>query len=154
MTHTFLIDVGRWTLEGYWLERDGVPIPIKGKTLVGWSRDDWFTVVTKLSFVQDNLPDKEGRPEIVMQYRGHLGGQSQKYTFVLQHSLLGRVEGEGWVTPKSIIQRFWVLGDQERRSGFETMHRLNNERYYLSSGIMAGHHLVSTMEATLDRQLN
>lgn len=154
MTHTFLMDAGRWNLEGYWLERDGIPIPIKGKTLVGWSRDDWFTVVTKLNFADNNFPAQLKTPEVIMQYRGYLGTHDRKYAFVLQHSLLGRVEGEGWVTPGAIIQRFWVLDDQDRRSGFETMHRLNDERYYLASGIITGHHLISTMEATLDRQLS
>ncbi|NEQ14905.1 MAG: hypothetical protein F6K44_14095, partial [Moorea sp. SIO3E2] len=75
-----------------------------------------------------------------------------KYTFVLQHSLLGRVEGEGWVAPESIVQRYWVLGDRQRRSGFETRYQRNENIYYLSSSIMAGHYLNSTMEATLERQ--
>ena len=38
-----------------------------------------------------------------------------QYTFVLQHSELGRVEGEGWIAPQSIVQRYWVLGDERQR---------------------------------------
>ncbi|WP_072016481.1 hypothetical protein [Neosynechococcus sphagnicola] len=148
MAHTFLMEAGRWTLQGTWLERNGVPIPIKGRTLVGWGRDNWFTMVTKMVF-----PASE-RDEVTFQYRGHLDGGERQYTFVLQHSQLGRVEGEGWIAPESIVQRYWVLGDRQRRSGFETLHRLNDNLYYLSSGIMAGHHLISTMEATLERQAN
>lgn len=146
MTHTFLMEAGRWTLQGNWLERDGMPIVVKGKTLVGWGRDDWFTMVTKLVF-----PGSD-REEISFQYRGRLDAGERQYTFVLQHSLLGRVEGEGWIAPDSIVQRYWVLGDRQRRSGFETLHRLDDGRYYLSSGIMAGHYLTSAMEATLERQ--
>ncbi|KGF71953.1 hypothetical protein DO97_14145 [Neosynechococcus sphagnicola sy1] len=142
------MEAGRWTLQGTWLERNGVPIPIKGRTLVGWGRDNWFTMVTKMVF-----PASE-RDEVTFQYRGHLDGGERQYTFVLQHSQLGRVEGEGWIAPESIVQRYWVLGDRQRRSGFETLHRLNDNLYYLSSGIMAGHHLISTMEATLERQAN
>lgn len=146
MAHTFLMEAGRWTLQGFWLERDEMPITVKGRTIIAWNRENWFTMVTRLVF-----PDSD-REDITFQYRGRLDVGERQYTFVLQHSVLGRVEGEGWVTPESIVQRYWVLGDRQRRSGFETRHRLNDNTYYLSSGIMAGHYLTSTMEATLERQ--
>ncbi|WP_017721122.1 hypothetical protein [Kamptonema formosum] len=146
MNHTFLIEPGRWTLEGYWLERNGMPIPVKGKTLVAWNQENWFTMVTRLVF-----PGTE-REQITLQYRGHLDSGERQYTFVLQHSDLGRVEGEGWIAPETIVQRYWVLGDQQRRSGFETLYRLDGHKYYHSSAIMAGHYLSSTMEATYERQ--
>lgn len=147
MGHTFLLEAGRWTLQGNWLERDGMLIAVKGQTLVGWAaRDDWFTMVTKLIFPASD------REAISFQYRGRIDAGERQYTFVLQHSLLGRVEGEGWVAPDSIVQRYWVLGDRQRRSGFETLHRIDDNKYYLSSGIMAGHYLTSAMEATLERQ--
>lgn len=146
MAHTFLMEAGRWTLQGNWLERNGMPVAVKGKTLVVWNRDNWFTMVTKLTF-----PDSD-REEIAFQYRGRLDAGERQYTFVLQHSLLGRVEGEGWIAPESIVQRYWVLGDRQRRSGFETLHQIGENQYYLSSSILAGHYLTSTMEATLERQ--
>lgn len=125
-----------------------MPIAVKGKTLVAWSRDDWFTMVTKLIF-----PGTAGREEISFQYRGRLDAGERQYTFVLQHSSLGRVEGEGWLAQDSIVQRYWVLGDrQQRRSGFETLYRVDSNTYHLSSGMMAGHYLISTMEAILERQ--
>ena len=144
--HSFLIEPGRWTLQGNWMERDRLPTPVKGKILVAWSRDDWFTMVMKLM-----LPDADPA-EMSLQYRGRLTGDERQYTFVLQHSLLGRVEGEGWVAPDSIIQRYWALGDRQRRTGFETLYRVDNDRYHLSSGIMTGHYLTSAMEATLHLQ--
>ncbi|ACK66261.1 conserved hypothetical protein [Rippkaea orientalis PCC 8801] len=140
------MEAGRWTIEGNWLERNEMPIPVKGRSIIAWSQDNWFTMVTKLVF-----PDQD-RPEISYQYRGRLDGEERQYTYVLQQSLLGKVEGEGWIGPESIIQRYWVLGDRQRRSGFETFHRVNDNIYYLSSGILAGHYLTSTMEATLERQ--
>jgi hypothetical protein len=146
VAHTFLMEAGRWILQGNWLERNEMPIVVKGRTLVAWSRDDWYTMVTKLVF-----PGTD-REEISFQYRGRLDVGARQYTFVLQHSLLGKVEGEGWVAPDSIVQRYWVLGDRQRRSGFETLYRMHEDKYYLSSGIMAGHYLTSTMEATLERQ--
>lgn len=148
MTHTFLLEAGRWTLEGHWLESDRRPVAFTGKTLVAWNQDNWFTIVTKLIFSNSE------RPEMIMQYRGRLGVEDQSYTFVLQHSQLGRVEGEGWLGPTSIVQRFWVLDTRDRRSGFETIYRLSDKRYCLMTGIMAGHSLLSTMEATLERQPN
>lgn len=146
MAHTFLVDAGRWTLQGNWLERDGMPIPVKGGMLVRWAAHDWFTMVTRLTF-----PGTD-REDISLQYKGRLDVGERQYSFVLQHSLLGKVEGEGWIAPESIVQRYWVLGDKERRSSFETLHRLNDDTYYLSSGIMTGYHLTSMMEATLERQ--
>lgn len=147
MAHTFLMESGQWTLEGSWIDRNGVPITVKGKTLVSWNRTDWFSMVTKLVFPGGD------REEIILQYRGHLNSDERQYTFVLQHSELGRVEGEGWIAPQSIVQRYWVLGDERlRRTGFDTLHRVDDNRYYYSSGIMSGHYLTSTMEAILERQ--
>ena len=123
-----------------------MPMVVKGKTIIAWDNDHWFRMVTRLVF-----PDSD-REDISFQYRGRLDVGERQYTFVLLHSVLGRVEGEGWVAPESIVQRYWVLGDRQRRSGFETRHRLSDNTYYLSSGIMAGHYLTSTMEATLERQ--
>ncbi|MEB3335898.1 MAG: hypothetical protein VKJ46_00425 [Leptolyngbyaceae bacterium] len=152
MAHTFLIEVGRWNLQGSWLDRDKMPILVKGKTLVGWSRDDWFTMVTKLIFPGSEDEEEQPREGISLQYRGRIDSEERRYTFVLQHSQLGRVEGEGWIAPESIVQRFWVLGDKQRRTGFETLHRLSDDKYYMSSGLMEGHYLFSAMEATLERE--
>lgn len=148
VTHTFLLESGRWILQGNWIDRNAMPVTVKGKILVAWSRDDWFTMVTKLMFPGGD------RDEISFQYRGRLNTGDRQYTFVLQHSLLGRVEGEGWVAPESIVQRYWALGDKRRRTGFETLHQLTPDRYCLSSSIMAGHQLDSTMEAIVERQPN
>jgi hypothetical protein len=144
--HRFLLEPGRWTIEGNWLEREQLPLVVKGKTIVAWSADNWFTMVTKLVFPSGD------RPEISFQYRGRLGGEERQYTYVLQQSLLGQIEGEGWIGTDSIIQRYWVIGDRQRRSGFETFYRINDQTYHLSGGILAGHYLTSTIEARLERQ--
>jgi hypothetical protein len=141
-----LLQPGRWSLEGTWSERGQAPIPVKGRLLIAWSQDNWFTIVTKLIFVNSD------RDEISFQYRGRLDSAERQYTFVLQQSLLGQIEGEGWIGVDSIIQRYWVLSDRQRRSGFETFYRINDHNYHLSSGILNGHYLNSTMEAILERQ--
>ncbi len=146
MAHTFFMEAGRWTIEGNWLERNEMPIAVKGASIIAWNQDNWFTMVTKLVFPGHHYP------EISCQYRGRLDGGERQYNYILHHSLLERVEGEGWIAPNSIIQRYWVLGDRQRRSGFETFHRLNKTTYHLSSGILKGHYLTSTMEATMERQ--
>lgn len=141
------MEPGRWTLQGNWLERDGLPIALKGKLIVAWSRDRWFTLITKLTF-----PNASDREDMTLQYRGRLDQGDRRYTFVVQHSLLGRIEGEGWIAPESLVQRHWVLDDRQRRSGFETIHRLSNDRYYIASTMLTGHALTNVMEATLERQ--
>ncbi|NEQ99175.1 MAG: hypothetical protein F6K30_21065 [Cyanothece sp. SIO2G6] len=147
MAHTFLLEAGRWILQGHWLNREGPPIPVKGRILVAWNRD-WYALVTKLTF-----PGSE-RPDLTFQYRGHFAADDRRYSFVLQHSELGRVEGEGWIAPGSIVQRYWVLGDKKkRRTGFETLNQLSDDRYYMSSSVMSGHYLSSTMEASVQRQV-
>lgn len=146
MTHSFLLEAGRWTLSGTWIERNQMPISVKGKTIVAWGQNNWFTMVTKLVF-----PNSD-RPEISYQYKGRLDSGERQYTYVLQQSILGRVEGEGWVGPESIIQRYWVLGDRQRRSGFETFYKIDAEQYQYSGGILAGHYLTSTIEGILTQQ--
>ena len=145
MAHTFLLEPGRWKLEGSWLEPNQMPIPIKGRLLIAWSQDNWFNLVSKLIF-----PDGE-KEDISFQYRGRLGRGKREYTFVLQQSILGQIEGEGWIGADTIIQHYSVLADS-RRSGFETFYRINNNSYHLASAILNGHYLSSTMEAILERQ--
>jgi hypothetical protein len=146
LTHSFLVEAGRWSIEGHWLERNGIVFPIKGRTLVAWNQENWFTIVAKLVF-----PDSD-RPEISFQYRGRLEREECQYTYVLQQSLLGQVEGEGWIGPESIVQRYWVLGDSQKRSGFETFYKVDDNAYHLSGGLIVGHSLSSTIEAVLERQ--
>jgi hypothetical protein len=38
VNHTFLLEPGRWVMQGNWLERNSLPIPLKGLTLVVWNR--------------------------------------------------------------------------------------------------------------------
>jgi len=104
-------------------------------------------MVTRLLF-----PNNPERDKISLQYRGRLSAGEREYTFVLQHSQLGRIEGEGWIAPESILQRYWVLGDRQKRSGFETMYRLNENTYHFSSALMVGNFLNTAMEVKLDRQ--
>ncbi len=146
MSHTFLVQPGKWSLEGNWIERDSMPIGVKGKTLVGWSKDNfWFTMVTKLTF-----PNSD-RPELTMAYKGRIDSDDRRFTFVVDHSDLGKIEGEGIIGPDSITQRYWVMGDKKMRTGFQTLYRRDQNVYSLTSAIISGQNLESTMEAVLTR---
>ncbi|MGL5874820.1 MAG: hypothetical protein ACRC2R_21055 [Xenococcaceae cyanobacterium] len=166
MTHSFLMEAGTWQLQGNSIANNGVLRAIEGKTVITWKQDNWFSVKSTLDFVESTdestaqlkssvigtkRPDAATTSSIAIKYRGHLDNKLQRYTYVLQHSLFGDVEGEGWICPNSIIQRYWVLGDRQKRNGFETFYRLNEDTYYFSGGILAGQYLNSTMEATLER---
>ena len=146
MAHSFLLEPGRWTLQGNWLTRDTLPTPVKGKILVAWKQDNCFQAATKLAFPDSAYQD------IIIQLRGRMTSQARQYTFVLQHSLLGKAEGEGWIAPETIVQRYWGLSDKQRRSGFETLRQISQSQYTFSGGEMAGHYLTSTIEAELTRQ--
>jgi hypothetical protein len=149
VAHTFLVQPGKWTLEGNWVESDSMPTRVKGRTLVGWSRDNfWFTMVTKLTF-----PDCD-REELTMTYKGRIDPDERRFTFVMDDNFLGKVEGEGIIGPDSITQRYWVMGDKKMRTGFQTLYRRDINTYSLASGIIAGQNLESTMEAILTRHMN
>jgi hypothetical protein len=157
--HTFLMNDGRWKLQGHWLlDREGPCVPVQGKVMVVWNSDEWFSLVGKISrptLSNESEPNNAGDvTDITLQYRGHIGtaaAQQQQYTFVLQHSQYGQTEGEGWLMPDSIVQRFWVLGDRERRIGLERFYRIDDDHYYWSSSLMTGHTLLNTLEVTLER---
>lgn len=149
MSHTFLVQPGKWTIEGNWIERDCMPTRVKGKTLVGWSRDNyWFTMVTRLTF-----PDSD-REELTMAYKGRIDSDERSFTFVVDDSSLGKVEGEGIIGPDSIIQRYWVMGDKKMRTGFQTLFRRDSNTYSWAGGIIAGQNLESTMESILTRHMD
>jgi hypothetical protein len=90
-------------------------------------------------------------PELTFTYRGYLGFQQNQYTFVLKHNILGNLEGNGWITPTWIMQRYWVLNDRQRRQGFETLYQETADTYRLCTGLTQGHQIISTLEATLVR---
>jgi hypothetical protein len=139
------MQAGTWQLQGNWIELNGDRRAFVGKTVITWKQNNWCSVKSRIDFTEE--PDKS----IAIEYRAHLDSKLQRYTYVLQHSLFGNVEGEGWICPDSIIQRYWILSDRQKRNGFETFYRLNEDTYYFSGGILAGHYLNSTMEATLER---
>lgn len=143
MAHAFLLESGSWDLVGSWIERDGRTVPFKGKILVSWGKDSWFAMVTKL------ILDEPDRPDLLWRYRGRLDSQTRRYTFVLDHSDIGTMEGEGIIGDQSIIQRYWALKDNQRRSGFDTISRLDAKTYQFSSAMMAGHRLNNAVEARL-----
>ncbi len=146
MTHSFLLESGNWLLSGSWTEQDGRSFPIKGKTIVRWSNDSWFTQVTKLIFPTGD------RPEVSLQYKGHLDVTGQRFTFLLVHSTMGNIEGEGWISETAITQRYCVLQDKQVRTGFESLYRIDPKTYALSNAILSGQRLSQTMEARLERQ--
>ncbi len=146
--HSFFIDVGDWALSGKWLEPGQAPEIVKGRILITWSQDDWFTMATKLIFPESS-PNKVA---ITFQYRGKLAYGESHYTFVLQHSQWGRVEGVGWVGEQAIVKRFWVLGDPAKRGGFETYWQINPGQYAMTASYTSGNKNLSLLEATLTRQ--
>ena len=146
MSHSFLLEPGKWKLQGSWLTRETLPTAVRGRLLVAWKQSNCFQIITKLTFPESSQTD------IVIKLRGRMTDRERQYTFVLQHNLLGQVEGEGWIAPESIIQRYWALSDKQRRTGFETLRQVSPYQYHFSGGIMAGHYLTSTLEAELTRQ--
>ncbi len=147
MAHSFLLEAGNWLVQGYLLKRHEETIAVEGQITVVWKGDNWFTISSHL------ILDRNTEPEIQYKYRGHLDSNEKYYTYVLKHSVLGNIEGEGWISQESIIQCYWVVGATQRHTGFDHYYRLNENTYHLSSAILAGHHLGNTMEVILKRQL-
>jgi hypothetical protein len=146
VAHSFLIEPGIWKIQGHWLERNKSPVTLQGNATISWHQESWFATVFKMALARDL------EREITSEYRGRLHYREQHYNYVLQHSVLGKVEGEGWIGPRTITQRYWVLNDGQRRSGFENFYQMDNRTYHFTSGILAGQYLSSTMEAIFERQ--
>ena len=102
-------------------------------------------MVTKLTFPNGD------REELTMAYKGRIDSDERRFTYVVDDSSLGKVEGEGIIGPDSITQRYWVMGDKKVRTGFQTLYRRDSNIYSLVSGIISGQNLESTMEAVLTR---
>jgi hypothetical protein len=147
VTNTFLLQPGRWKSTGVWQEGNNPSLNVTGKTVVAWSADNWFTMITKLSV--DDRPDQD----TTWQYRGYLEPGSNRYTFILTHSQMGKIEGEGWIGSESIVQRYWVLDDQHKRVGFEAFHQIDDDNYRLAHSSAGMNRLASLMELQFSRQL-
>jgi hypothetical protein len=144
--YTFLLQPGRWKSVGVWQEGTNPPVLLTGKTVVAWSADNWFTMITKLSI--DNQPEQD----ITWQYRGHLEPDANRYNFILTHSQLGKIEGEGWIGESAIIQRYWVLEDPQRRTGFESFFQISEDSYRLAHSSLTSNRLAGLLELQFSRQ--
>lgn len=145
MTHTFLLEPSSWIIKGTWLDKTQKPIPFQGATIITWDQSNWFSMKTKMVF-----PDHD-RADISYEYKGFLPSHRSQYTYVLKRSDYEKIEGEGWLSTDSIIQRYWVLGDNRRLNGFETFFCIDEDTYHLTSAMMAGNHLYNTLEGILER---
>jgi hypothetical protein len=145
MSHTFLLEPGNWIIKGTWLDKKQIQIPFKGAMIVTWNQSNWFQLKTKIVFTSGNMS------ELTFEYKGLLPANKSQYAYVLKRSDFENIEGEGWVCSESIVQRYWVLGDNRHRNGFETYVYLDDNTYHLTSGMMAGNHLINTMEGFLER---
>lgn len=143
MEHPFLYTPGLWKVTGHQTLSRQHSIPLQGTIQVNWDQTDWFSISSKLA------TEKE---EILSQYRGHLDPERHCYTFVTQHNQLGRIEGEGWITPSAILHRYWVLGeDRQKRSGFESFVRMTAQHYGYTNSLVTGLRLYSSIDAVLER---
>ena len=143
MTHSFLLQSGKWSLQGHYQLKNHSPLLIQGLISITWQEDNWFKIVSELS-LNDQLQSR-----IISKLKGHLDKEMKSYTYVLQHSLLGNIEGEGWIGLKSIVQYYWIVAGNQNRTGFDTFSRLSEDTYALTSVVLERHNLNSTMEATL-----
>lgn len=146
MSHSFLVETGRWFLTGNWQDSNQPPMKIEGLISILWGEPNWFTMSTEITFPNNN------HTEILGKYRGHFQNNAYQYTYVLKQNLLGKIEGEGWVAPNAIIQRYWVIKDNQRQGGFETFYKVNTRTYQMAGAIFNGHFITSTVEAELELQ--
>lgn len=148
MTHSFLLESGIWHLHGHWAKPNQVAIAIKGQITISWKQHNWFKILTTIT--SDDEPETKILSQC--QCQGNLNYEEKSYTYVLQHSLLGNIEGEGRLGLESIVQYYWSVGMAQKRRGFDTFYNLNEDTYYFTSSVLEDHKLNCTMEATLKRQ--
>ena len=143
MNHSFLLKSARWNVEGNYWQKNHPVSTLTGSITIFWQRESWFKIETQLS---------TGEPsplQIVSGCKGYLDNQRKSYTYVLQHNILGNIEGEGRLGSDSIVQHYWIVGSVQRRIGFDTFYRISEDQYHLTRVLLESHNLISTMEATL-----
>ena len=145
MAHSFLVEAGYWNVSGHWLKSDLAPIPLQGGIQIAWRRANWFKMTTSLTC------DDETGTKIIYQCRGNLNYEAKYYTYVSQHSLLGNIEGEGRLGHQSIIQYYWFMGAASKQKGLDTFYCVDQNTYHLTSSILDGHSIKSTIEVMLKR---
>lgn len=145
MAHSFLVEAGYWNVSGHWLKPNLAPISLEGGIQTAWRRANWFKITASLTCNDD------AATKMIYQCRGNLDYEAKHYTYVSQHSLLGNIEGEGKLGHQSIIQYYWFMDTVSKQKGLDTFYCIDQNTYYLTSSILNGHSIVSTIEATLKR---
>ncbi|MBE9221969.1 hypothetical protein IQ215_04585 [Cyanobacterium stanieri LEGE 03274] len=150
MSHTFLLQPSSWIIKGNVTDKNQIITPFKGATIIAWDQSSWFTMKTKLVF-ENNHSSSENAHNLEFEYKGFLPNNKYSYSYVLKRSDFDKIEGEGWITKSSIIQRYWILGDSRRRSVLETMFQLDEDNYHFSSTMIAGNNMVNVTEGVFER---
>lgn len=145
--HTFLLLPGKWTLKGSLIQGSAPVTSFQGRMVVGWSQDMyWFTMISKMQF-------SDGRADEVASAKGRMDNNERRFTYVLEHSELGKVEGEGLISPGAIAMSYFVRDDAKSRTGFQTYYRQDDNHYAMTSGIMLRQGFESMMETAMVRHL-
>jgi hypothetical protein len=50
------------------------------------------------------------------------------------------------------VQRYWLLDDSQRRTGFESFYQINDDSYRLAHSFLSGSRLSGLMELQFSRQ--
>jgi len=126
------------------LEPASSPLPLQGRLLIGWSQDGfWFTIASQLTF-----PNTDRNP-YTLTCKGRFSHNNRNFHFSMDHSEIGRMEGEGWINHQTIAQKFRVLGNNPELTGFEVLHQQASDRYLLCRTLFRGSSMERVIEATL-----
>ena len=94
MSHSFLIQPGRWHMSGHTIDQAGQATTISGTWHVRWTQDEWFQMIAQLQL--------EGSTACWdLNYKGFLGPEAQIYNYVSTHTKWGRLEGHGRLTDRA-----------------------------------------------------
>ena len=141
--HSYMFRPGRWAGKGMLSIIGGPSEPITMEMIVSQGGTGTITAHLEMDFKEAN---REGGLEII--YTVSPNG-SDTFKLVQNHSKLGRLEGTGAVTRRTIL--FTFQSPDGAYSGFEAMERIDENHYHLRSALSLNGMPSSVLEAAVRR---
>ncbi|MFH0794305.1 MAG: hypothetical protein V2A74_09775 [bacterium] len=143
-SHTFLFHPGKWKLFGWNYDTDGKRTKFAGSVECVVVAPDHYQ--SRMWY----LLDREGAPRVEEITDCRLAGSF--FRFEQEHSVNGRLDGEGFVSQRSICQHY--RSADGALGGYETLLREAPEKYFGHGLYLRDGNLVSVAEIWLSLEHN
>ena len=144
MSHSFFFEEGSWTASGLFMDEDGTPLPVEGRTEVVHDGGKWI-IDGRLKISVEHAAEFENKYEVEPVPEG---GDTARWSSF--NPILGECRGKLTVVHDSFISNF--VSENGEYKGQEFLVRIKDDVYLNRGVLLKGGRRVSSWAVELRRQ--